>query len=332
MKMLLYPFEEEFDVPALSIELCDCQWLVSQMVGKEAVNLTGGEVLIGDHPEGLGIVPGWFDPCQSDNLIVDYTCLGISSLRLDNRVQHVVLGSGHKECPVLVDMVEESEEINVTFVQKIYRSHLHAKVVKSLDIVHGSICEMDIYREIASEVEEGMHLHTCFGRLKLCPWAELQTETYGTAVKSIDHVVDIETEWIIRIQRPHPLGEDLTEVPVYTPIPLLVGFCKRVPWDRVAYAAMIQFVLNRNEARFYVPKAILRSVLRKTHYEELVIAGQVPGTIVALVSGNASIEVSARYKIHKLSKYGFSCKHGLTDILVSPKLRFKSCTRKIPCN
>lgn len=37
--MLLYPFEEQFDVPTLSVEFCDCQGFVSQIVGKEAINL-----------------------------------------------------------------------------------------------------------------------------------------------------------------------------------------------------------------------------------------------------------------------------------------------------
>ena len=92
---------------------------------------------------------------------------------------------------------------------------------------------------------------------------------------------------------------------------------------------MIQFMLDSNEAGLNVAKAVLRSILRKAHHEKLIVAGRVPGTIISLVSGDTSIEISARYE-HKLSKYGFSCKHKLTDKMVSPKLRFMLCTRK--CN
>ena len=83
-----------------------------------------------------------------------------------------------------------------------------------------------------------------------------------------------------------------------------------------------------NESLTKVSKTVLRSVLRKTHHEKLIVAGQIPGTIVSLVLGDARVEVSTRYKRHKLSKYGFSCEHRQTNQLVSPKLRFKSCTRK----
>ena len=78
MKMLLYPFEEQFDVPALSVEFCDCQCFVSQMVGEEPVDVTGSEVFICDHSESFGIAPGWLDSCKFDGLIVDYTSVGIT--------------------------------------------------------------------------------------------------------------------------------------------------------------------------------------------------------------------------------------------------------------
>ena len=90
---------------------------------------------------------------------------------------------------------------------------------------------------------------------------------------------------------------------------------------------MIQLMLNCNQTRLNISKAILRSILRKAHHEKLIVAGQIPGTIVSLVLGDARVEVSARYKLHKLSKYGFSCEHGQKDKLVSPKLRFKSYTQ-----
>ena len=45
---------------------------------------------------------------------------------------------------------------------------------------------------------------------------------------------------------------------------------------------MIQFVLNCNQTRLNISKAILRSILRKTHHEKLIVAGQIPGTMSPL--------------------------------------------------
>lgn len=325
--MLLYPFEEQFDVPALSVEFCDCQRFVSQMIGKETINSTSREIFISDHSERFGIALGWLDPCQFDDLIADYTGFGITFSGLNNFVQHVVFRPGYKEAPVLMDMVKEPEEIDITFVQKIDGRHLDTESIKGPDVMYGSICEVDIDWKIASEIQESMHLYTSFSRPELCPWTEFQTKTYGAAVEGVNHIVNIKSERIFCVQGTNSFNKRLTEVSVYTPVPLLVRFCKSVSWNSVADAAMIQLVLNCDQTRFNVSKAVLRSVLRKTHHEKLIVTGQIPGTIVTLVSGDAFVEVSAGYKRHKLSKYGFSCEHRRTYQLVCPKLRFKSCTR-----
>jgi len=44
---------------------------------------------------------------------------------------------------------------------------------------------------------------------------EFQTKTYSAAIKGIDHIVNIEPEWIFRIQRTDSLDESLSEVSVY---------------------------------------------------------------------------------------------------------------------
>ena len=146
MKMLLYPFEEQFDVPALSVELCNRQSFVSQMVGKETVDLTGSEVFICDHSEGPGITLGWLDSCKFDDLIADYTSFKVTSSRLNNFIQHVILYPSYKEGSVLVDVVEESEEVNITFVQKIDSSHLNTELVQSLGIYANPFCSFALAR------------------------------------------------------------------------------------------------------------------------------------------------------------------------------------------
>lgn len=158
-----------------------------------------------------------------------------------------------------------------------------------------------------------MHLYTSFSRSELCPWTEVQTKTYGAAIESVNHVVNVKSERIFCIQGADSFNESLTKDSVYTLVPLLVCLCKSVSWNSVTDAAMIQFVRNCNQTRLNISKAVLRSALRETHHEKLIVAGQILGTIVSLVSGDACVEVSTRYKRHKLSKYGFSCEHRQTD-------------------
>ena len=84
-------------------------------------------------------------------------------------------------------------------------------------------------------------------------------------------------EWIFRIQRTDSLDESLSEVSVYTPVPLLVCFSESISWNSVTDATMIQLMLNCNQTRLNISKAILRSILRKAHHEKLIVAGQIDG-------------------------------------------------------
>ena len=89
MKMLLYPFEEQFDVPALSVEFCDRQSFVSQMVGKEAIDFTCSKVFIGDHSESFGIALGGLTPVS---LIISSLIIPASgSLPLDSTTSYSML-------------------------------------------------------------------------------------------------------------------------------------------------------------------------------------------------------------------------------------------------
>ena len=83
---------------------------------------------------------------------------------------------------------------------------------------------------------------------------------------------------------------------------MFICFGKSVSWNSVTDAAMIQFMLDSNEAGLNIAKTALRSILRKAHHKKLFVTGKVQGTINSLVSGYTCIEVSARYERHKLSK------------------------------
>ena len=181
-------------------------------------------------------------------------------------------------------MVEESEEVNITFVPKIDGSHLNTETVQSLDIVHRSVCKVDIGRKITPEIKQRMHLDASLSRSEFSPWTEFHTKTYSAAIKGIDHIANIEHEWFFRIRRTDTFDKSLSEVLLHTRIPLFVCFGKSIPRNVITDAAMIQLVLNYNEASLIVAEAVLRSILCMTLHEKLIVAGKVPGTIFPLVS------------------------------------------------
>ncbi len=56
MQMLLYPFQEKFHVPSLSIEFCNGKSIVSQMVGDETVEISRGKFFVDYHAKFLWVL------------------------------------------------------------------------------------------------------------------------------------------------------------------------------------------------------------------------------------------------------------------------------------
>ncbi len=279
--MLLDPFEEQFHVPTFAVEFCYGQGFIAEMVCQETVDVAGGEVFVSDHPQFLGITLGGLIGGEFDNLISYDAGVLVDRIGLDDFVLHIVLRPSNEECSILVYPVEETEEVKISLIHHIDGTHFYAEFIQHPDIVNGSICEIDECGDVAAQVEKRMHLHTSLCFTESGPWTELQAEADSAAVEGIDRIVKVKPEGrIISIERPNSLNKNLTEVPVDTPVAEFICLSQCVTRNSVTDTAHIQLVGDSRQARFDVPEAVLVRVLRHAHHQELVVAGEVPDTIV----------------------------------------------------
>lgn len=307
--MLLDPFEEEFDVPTLAVEFRDGEGLVSHVIGKESVDLSVGKVLIGNQPEFFRITPGGLVGCQFDDFIGHDTGVLVDWAGIEDVIFDVVLGPRNEEGAVPVNAVEQAEEVNVSLVQQIDCTHLNAEVIQHLDIVYGRLRKMNEHREIAAQVELGVHLDTGLCLPELGPGAEAETETDRATVKSIDGVVQVEPERVVRIQGTDFVDEDLAQVGIDAPVAEFVGLRQCIAGNGIADPVHVQLMGDCRQARFHVPKAALVRILGQTHHKKLVVTGKVPDAIVPVVTGHAIVELASWDEGHNLGKYCASFVH-----------------------
>lgn len=70
---------------------------------------------------------------------------------------------------------------------------------------------------------------------------------------------------------------------------------------------MVEFVGYRSETCRDITKTVLVSKLCHTHYKEPVVTGEVPDTIVTVVTGYTIVKLTSWYKRHNLGENGASC-------------------------
>lgn len=131
---------------------------------------------------------------------------------------------------------------------------------------------------------------------------ELKAQSDFTAVECVDHIIQLQTKWIVSVQWPDFLYKLHPQIRVDTPIPALIGFSQFIAWNSVADAAMIQFVRDSLQT-------ILIGKLCQTHNHELIVPREIPDSIVTVISDYTFIEFASWNERHNLSKSYFSGIH-----------------------
>src|SRR5690554_583053 len=322
MQVLFYPFEEKFHIPPLPVKFGDGESLITGMVRNKAIDMPGGVIFIHNHTEFIRIFLRRHFFVQADNLITDYSCLHVDRSGRNNLIPHVVFCSGHKECAIFMNVVEEPEEINVSLIHQIDGTHFNAHFIHCIYIMYRCFCKMNEDRGVPSQVNLCMHFYTSLILAELCPWAKFKTETDGAAVESINHIVNIKPELVLGIKWPHFLYEDLSQFGINAPVSILVGFCQCISRNSITNATVIQLSDNSQciQARLDITQAVLICILSQAHYKKLIVAGKASGTIITLILGDYFIKFSTRYELHNLSENCLSEIHIVRCLMEKAKL------------
>lgn len=309
--MLLDPFEKQFDLPTLPVEFRDRKGIKHCVIGDEPIKFVGGKVFIGHHPEWFRIALSRPVLSKPDHLITDHSRFYISWFRVNCLILHVVLSHSDEESFLPIDPVEQAKEVHVAFVDHINGSRLYKKLIKDVDIVYRSLRQQHENWEIASQIQQGMHLNTPFVFSERCPWTQFQTQADCAAVKGVDQIVDIEPEIVvILIQWTSNVHEHTREVSIDPPVAKFVGFGKCIPGNSMSDPTMIEFTGHCFQAVLDIPEAVSLGKLGKTHHIEMVPAGEVADAMVPVVSGNAFIKFIFRDYGHQLCENCLSTIHG----------------------
>ena len=89
------------------------------------------------------------------------------------------------------------------------------------------------------------------------------------------------------------VGKDLA-------VAILIGFRQGVARDGASEAEVIEFGLDGIQTGFDIAQAVSIGELSERHAEELIEAGELPDTIIALVPTDAAIEIALGQGVHEL--------------------------------
>jgi len=312
--MLLDPFEKQFHLPSLAVEVRNELGLECHVVGQEAESFPF--VVFGsDAPDGIGIIFFCNIQRQNSNLIADdIGVLSVHWLRISALKLCIAFGPGHKECLGLMNLVKPCK-IQVPAVHQIEGPSLDDELIQDVDFVGLSVCNVNETGYVSMQIQEGVHLHRSLGCAKRSPRINRQAKVYRRRVEGVNSRIQIDSQRVLSIKGSGDSNQVLRKVCVDLPRAICVCIGKSVSrYLSTSKSHVVKPCGLRSQIHFDIAQRLAISQLRKGHGKELVEASKVFDLVMTPVFRNASREGVKGQVVHDLSENEFAVVH-----LDSPK-------------
>ena len=128
-----------------------------------------------------------------------------------------------------------------------------------------AVRDVDEARDVAAQVEQGVHLHGRLGGAKVCPWKQRQAQIDRAGVQSVDRIGQLQPEVVVGIKLPRLGNQPLSELRVDAPVARLVGIGQRRPPHRLAKTHVVKLRSLSRQTDFDIAQALSVSQLRERH-------------------------------------------------------------------
>ena len=174
--------------------------------------------------------------------------------------------------------------------------------VEGMDVVEFAVRDVDEARDVAPEIEQGVHFHRRLGRPEMRPRKDRQAEINGRRVERVDGVGQFQPKVVAGI-KPSGLGnQPLSKLRVDPPVAAFVGIGQCRSPDGFPETHRVQLRGLGREADLDVAKALPIGKLGEGHGSILLGAGQCPCPTLPAVPRHDPREGAPRQKIHQLGE------------------------------
>ena len=141
-QVLLDPFEEQFDLPAVLVECCDGQRRQDKVVGQEDERLAALDIFESNAPQVLGVMLRGVKPVEQYRLIANNSGRSVDGCRIKSPSIHIGFGARHEESARLMQGIKTCE-IQIAAIHDIKRTSLDRHEVQHVDFVHLAVADVD---------------------------------------------------------------------------------------------------------------------------------------------------------------------------------------------
>ena len=308
-QVLLDPFEKQFDLPALAVQVCNQLGLESEVVGQKSYSLA--RLVLDDHTtQRGGIVLAGIKDGQNTCLVAHDVRVGpVYGIGVTPLELGIGLGTGDEEGVGLMNH-KQSLEIQVPTIEQVIGARLDVQQVQGVDLVGLAVANVNECGDGAAQVQQGVQFDSRLVRAKRCPRINRQAQVYRRGIEGVDGCIQVDRHRLFGVQRARHGDQVLRKVGVDLPRPGCIGVGQSVARNGLAAQThVIQPLGLGSQIDLDVAQRLAVGQLSKGHGQELIHAGEVVDLVIAAVSGHASTKSAQGQKRHELRENKLALVH-----------------------
>ena len=263
------PAKEQFDLPAVTIQLGDDSGVDCPLIGPKSQTAGVLKIVEADAAQKSGPVLGCVSAVESDRLVGAQVGGAVNPAGSGDIVTHVGTISDDKEGPGLGD-ASQATKVDVAAVHDVKGTGLDRQLIEPADIAESRGSDVEKRGDRAAQIERGVELYRRVGAGPVGPRAKCETQIYYRGVYGDDRHVEIERIGFVKIQCPD-FGHEFTgQMLPRPPVALFIGAGQGTPSDPGPEAHVIRQSDLRVQTRLNIPQALAKSHLRKPQRQKVV--------------------------------------------------------------
>ena len=285
-QMLLDPFEEQLDLPALFVKCANSQRRKRHVVRQELQCLASFGIGVGHLPNQLWIPFVRCVPRQLNVLIAYQARVDRDRKLLNHNELHIAFGAGHKEGSGGMQLVQPGK-VDIRLVHHVIGANLDVALlgedvedVEDFDIVHLAVADVNKTRDRSTQIHQCVKFDGCFCRTKRRPRKQAQAQIDRGRIQRVNRCAHQRFEFgagcIVGVKRTSHADQMMGQIGKDFPWSHSVGIGQCVARDGLAAKAqVIEMLALHAQIDLDVAQRFAGGQLSKRQSQELIEAREV---------------------------------------------------------
>ena len=300
-QMLFEPAKEQFDLPALLVQLRHRQRWQCKMIGQKHQRTSVCRVVKSHSPQFVRVSANRSIFLQADDVVAAQTRRLVHWPVIEAATAQISSGADDEPRSGLFDGIE-APPTRVATVHQVKGPGLPNQLVEPEYVLEGGQADEYLRGQRRMQLQLRMNFQAGALGIETRPRIDRQTQVDDAGVQGVDRLIQIQRQWFLGV-KPARLSDEVSgQIREDAPVACGQRVGQGAAFDRTAQTQMIQLIGAGIETGFDVAQTLAPSQLGENQTNKQLPRREVLDFVIAAITFDATVKLLAMKQIQKLGK------------------------------